>query len=462
MRHIALCFVLLLSFTVWAQDPSTPSSPTKLYIWTDNQYTAYDIPSDPFQMEVDSDGILTLGDNTIDTHHGQIITFDCPRVLAERRDLAYFACIDSIRGQMLFMGGALKQTIVTLQDMDARPRLTYELPDYNTDFTGTLDYIKVLNDGNYFLYEVRPDACDRIWKFWPETHQLIPVFTFRNKYQSLKYHWGLEYVEDTHTLYMAEYGNSMNNPADPQFPDFPLGYKAGATKIWCSKDDGETWTEFADFRQKQRVFYEHFHIHAIHYDKHLKRLYVSSGDAVDKRNSNKRMWWTDDGKKWYSIDWRYYWGKTNNAYSHGQIVSFYADRDFIVAGGDDYHNCIYRIDKSQANTNLPLKPVYYYNPDAQGTVTHYTTRFKKLSNGLIITMLTQGDSNGFPRRTRLVGTYNGYDWFILYQGSVEDGSLPLYQTGNFDEWNGHLYFGIGEIEDGKKVSKFIKMNIPRL
>ncbi|MDO4995535.1 MAG: hypothetical protein Q4E32_11130, partial [Bacteroidales bacterium] len=439
MRHIALCFVLLLSFTVWAQDPSTPTSPTKLYIWTDNQYTAYDIPSDPFQMEVDSDGILTLGDNTIDTHHGQIITFDCPRVLAERRDLAYFACIDSIRGQMLFMGGALKQTIVTLQNMDARPRLTYELPDYNTDFTGTLDYIKVLNDGNYFLYEVRPDACDRVWKFWPETHQLIPVFTFRNKYQSLKYHWGLEYVEDTHTLYMAEYGNSMTNPDDPQHPGQKLGSKAGATKIWRSTDNAETWQQFVDFRDDPTIFYEHFHIHAIHYDPYDHRLYVSSGDAVEGRRSNKRLWWTDDnGDSWHSHDWSFYWGTDNNAHSHGQIVSFYADRDFIVAGGDDYHNCIYRIDKSQANTNLPLKPVYYYNPDAQGTVTHYTTRFKKLSNGLIITMLTQGDSNGFPRRTRLVGTYNGYDWFILYQGSVEDGSLPLYQTGNFDEWNGHL------------------------
>lgn len=453
---------ILLCTTVTYAQTITPNQPSQLYIWSNSQYSAYDIPSTRFQMDINAEGMLKIGNEEIDTRSVELISFDCPKVLAERNDLAYFACIDSLRGQMLFMGGPTKQSIVGITGMKSKSKTLFDLPTLHSDFAGTVEHIKVLSDGNYFLYEVRPDACDRIWKLWPDSERLVPVFTFRNKYQSLKFHWGLEYVADTHTLYMSEYGSSLNNPDNPEAPGTKLGFKGGATKIWCSDDDAETWHEFVDFRQDKSIFYERFHIHAIHYDQYDHRLYVSSGDAVDNRHSNKRLWWTDDGKKWHSVDWSYYWGTSNTAFSHGQVISFYADKDFIVAGGDDYNNCLYRIDKHAEHSRFPLEPVYYYQPAIKGLITQYATRFKKLSNGLITTYLAEGDSNGFPRCARLIGTFNGKDWFVLYSGTLEDGTMPLYQTSNFDEWNGHLYFGISEIENGNKVAKFVEMNIPQL
>ena len=109
-------------------------------------------------------------------------------------------------------------------------------------------------------------------------------------------------------MYISEYGSSKDNPVYPNDPEGRrhLGYKAGATAIWHSTDMGETWSVLHDFADDGDIYYERFHIHAVHYDRKLHRLYATTGDAVDsKGNSNKRLYWTDDFKNWKHRDWEY-------------------------------------------------------------------------------------------------------------------------------------------------------------
>lgn len=383
----------------------------------------------------------------------------------ERNDLHYFMCIDSTRQMMLFMDGLTKRTLLGLRDMHGQVSRIADLNAIDSTFCGTAEYVRVLEDGNYFIYEEVEDTCSRLWKFFPDDKRLKHVFTFRNKYQSLKYNWGVEYNPDKHLLLFSEYGNSLDNPLDPQDPmgERELGTKAGATKIWASADDGETWSEYFDFASVSGVYPESFHIHALHYDVNDNVLYATSGDGKYNRGrTNKRLWWTSDGTTWENRDWSFYWGRTNDAYSHAQMISLYADEDFIIAAGDDYNNCIYRIEKQSNPACLKLEKVFFYDTEIVGLITQYAARFRKLSNGMIVTMLIGGDGNGFPRRTRLVGTYDGYVWRELFSGPVETPDDFYIQSGIFEEWNGKLYFLLKQSVNGEYKPRFIEMDIKAL
>lgn len=383
----------------------------------------------------------------------------------ERNDLHYFMCIDSTRSVMLFMDGLTKQKLLCLESMDSNAKEIVHLPAVNSMFSGTAEYIRVLPDGNYLIYEEVKDECNRIWKFFPDDNRLLLTFIFRNKYQALKYNWGVEYDSDHGLLFISEYGNSLDNPVDPEDAtgSKELGTKAGATKIWVSSDNGEHWIEYFDFTTIKDINPLTFHIHAIHYDVYDKVLYVTSGDGKEnKGHSNKRLWWTKDGYEWHNRDWRFYWGRTNDANSHAQQVSLYADKDFIVAAGDDYNNCMYRIEKQSNPEYLKLEKVYFYDTDVEGLITQYATRIRKLSNGMIVTMLIGGDGNGFPRRTRMIGSYDGRAWFEIFSGNIETADDFCTQSGIFEEWNGHLYFLLRQNIKGKYKPRFIELDIDSL
>lgn len=386
-----------------------------------------------------------------------------PNIIYERDDITYFICIDSLRGHILSLDGLTKQKILAQKDISQKAVLLYDLPSINHEFTGTIEFIKVLSNASYLVYEQRHNDKHRLWKFHPDSKTLKCVFTYRNKYQYLKYNWGLEDGEQENDLFLSEYGVSDESidTNSKDIPDSIIGRKGDATIIWKSNDYGETWFKWLDFKQFKNILPEWFHIHGLHYDQSCHRLYVTSGDGKKENNrSNKCLWWTDDGAQWSYRDWSNYWGKKNNAFTNGQMVSLYAAEDFILAGGDDYNNCIYRINKTNNPNEMQLERVYMYDTLSHGLITQYTSRFKRLSNGMIATMLVNGDRNGLPRQTRLIATRDGYEWYEIFRGKVEDGSENLYQTGIFEEWKGYLYFLINEKEEDIVRHRFIKMALP--
>ena len=379
----------------------------------------------------------------------------------ERLDISAFMCVDSLRGRILHMAGSTKQQLRYLDTFDGTSKPLFDLTAMATGFEGAVEYIKVLSDGNYLLYEARDGGLDRLWKLWPEEGRMENVFTFRNTYQYLRYNWGLEYDSDHGILYLSEYGNSLDY--QPNSSQTALGYKADANRIWMSKDNARTWSVFYDFRSREDLQTEYFHIHGLGYDSHKRRLYVTSGDGwVDANHCNKRLWWfEEDSETPLFREMRYYWGQTNDAFSHAQIVSFYVAEDFIVAGGDDYQNCLYRIDKDCLSDSLKLEIVYQYDSSVSSLITQYTSRFKRLSNGMIVTMLVNGDTGALPRQMRLVGTYDGYQWIELFHGYQETSETNFWSSGLFDEWKGYLYFNVKDIDaEGRKITRFIKMKTP--
>lgn len=384
----------------------------------------------------------------------------------ERLDLCNFLCVDSIRGKFLFADGKNQKKIMELDDFDKSLSIMFELPSINADFLGAIRNVKVLPDNNYLIYEYLNEQCDRLWKLDPEKKTMKRVFTLRNKYQLIRFNWGIEYNPYEKILYMSEYGNSSDNPIDPENPNAFLGRKAGATRIWYSKDYGDTWKVFYDFKIRDDVQEDYFHIHAIHFDTFDHCLYVSTGDGwVIGEKSNKKLFcFKKDEAHPHVYDFSYYWGTSNDAYSHPQIISMFAAEDFILAGGDDFQNCIYLISKKSLEDGGKLEVVWKHNKNVSGLITQYTQRFKKLSNGMIITLLGNGDGNGYPCQTRLIGTCDGYFWQTLYEGQYEEQSMDIYNEGVFEEWNGFVFFMITRNVDGRKENVFVKIpirNIPK-
>lgn len=382
-------------------------------------------------------------------------------ILGTRTDMGYFLEIDSLRGKMLF-ADSHKRCVVSIDGMNDAAVQMVDMRMFAPDF-GKINSLKALPDATWLLTESRDSLPMRFWKVDPDAQEARHVFTMRNIYQTFRPEWGYEYARDLQTIFISEYGNSANNPIDPEDPEgkAPLGYKAGATKVWKSEDMGATWQELVDFRTFPDVYYERLHVHALHYDQQRHRLYASTGDHVKKgEGSDKKIFLTDDFKTWKWRDWKFYWGDTNDAFSHGQVVSFYVAENFIVAGGDDYNNCIYRINLSETPEDMQMEIVYRYNPDVYGIITQYAQRFLRLDNGMIVTLLTGGDGNGFPRQVRVAGTFDGYKWYELFKGQEESKTQYFANMNTLAYWNHRLYFSCQQIMDGTVRNVFYEMAEP--
>lgn len=384
-------------------------------------------------------------------------------MLGFRTDMGIFLEFDSLSGQMLFADGRAKG-IVGLSSMYGAKHELVDMGALVPDF-GLVRSLKALPDRTWLLSEERKDLPMRFWKVDPKSQTVRNVFTLRNQYQTWMPEWGYEYARDSHTIFISEYGNSAKDPVDPLNPDGtgPLSYKAGATKIWKSEDMGETWEELVDFRTFPDIYYERLHIHALHYDQQRHRLYVTTGDHVmPGQGSDKRIFWTDDLLAWQWRDWSFYWGSTNDAYSHGQMVSLYAADDFILAGGDDYNNCLYRIPLTENPEDMLLEPVFFCTPNQTGRITNYAQRFLRLDNGMIVVLLTRGDGNAFPTQARLVGTYDGYTWYEFFQGPVEDATQYFGKRNTLAYCNHRLYFSCQLKFENSVFDVFYEMEEPKI
>lgn len=383
-------------------------------------------------------------------------------IVGERSDMNVFLDVDTLRSLLLFTGDN-GRSIEAVSSISGEVRTMFDVCDRNS-FYGYVPAAYVLPDGEWLIYESRDNEANRLWKYNPDSRNLRCVFTFRNPYQILAKEWSYEYAPDSRTIYISEYGSSKDNPVDPNDPEGKrhLGYKAGATAIWHSTDMGETWSVLHDFADDGDIYYERFHIHAVHYDRKLHRLYATTGDAVDsKGNSNKRLYWTDDFKNWKHRDWKYYWGTTNDASSHAQMVSLVAADGFIIAGGDDFNNCIYRINKCDNPEDMELEPVLRYDASVTGLITQYTERFVQLPNGLILVYVDGGDGWAFPRQARILATYDGRQWYQIFTGPLEEDADHLLRREQVMRWwRGHLFFSCSRMVEGEERAVFYEMEVP--
>ena len=386
-------------------------------------------------------------------------------IVAERTGMNQFLDVDTLRSLFLF-SSSNKRCIEAISTIEGEVQTMFDSRKEET-FQGTVHAVYVLPDSEWLIYETRDNEAHRLWKYNPESRNLRCVFTFRNVYQRLVGEWGYEYDPDSRILYISEYGTSKDNPIDPNDPDGQrhLGYKAGATTIWQSTDMGETWSMLHDFAEDGDIYYERFHIHALHYDRYAHRLYVTTGDAVDgKGNSNKRLYWTDGNGTWHHRDFKYYWGTTNDAYSHPQMVSLFAAEDFLVAGADHSNNGIYRINKTDNPEEMQMELVCRYDDSISGLITQYSERFMQLPDGLILVYIGDGDGWAYPRQSRILATYDGWQWYQVFTGPIEmDAEHALRNRETVMRWwNDHIYFTCMQRVDGVQCPVFYEMEVPTI
>lgn len=284
------------------------------------------------------------------------------------------------------------------------PTIQYALKTINPDFLGNLTYFFQLEDKKILIYERSVSGyIGGLWILDEVANTLVKTFTFRNSLQECVPNWNVEILNKT--IYFAEYGNG--NPGDG-------GSKADATKLWRSTDNGLTWSEVYDFINFPGVVTNGLHLHTVHYDVHWNRLWVATGDIATAGNSSKRLFWSDDfGVTWKSQNFDMYYGAPSNPNNSVQFLSMYSNEDFLLLGGDDYNNCIYRISKKDKTVDwFDVDQVYKYDLNYNDRITQFTGRFHRLKCGLIVVALTNGDTA--PRKSRLLGTYDGLKWYELY------------------------------------------------
>lgn len=309
--------------------------------------------------------------------------------------------------------------------------ILYDLRAMNAEFTGVLRYWWQLNNGNILINErTEGDDIGGLWILNTVEDTLYKVFTFRNKWQWITIGgWSIDFAGDT--IYLSEYGNS---PADSG-----IGIKADATKLWKSEDFGETWVEVYDFKNIPGVIATGLHIHSVHYDKTWDRLWVTTGDSAGETGSSKMLLWSDDrGDSWSKLDLMEYWGSPSNPLNSAQGLSMYSTENFLLIGGDDFQNCIYRVAKVSKNDTPEIEIVYRYNPIYNDRITQYTARWQRLSNGMIVVALINGDH--FPRRNRIMGTFDGLKWYELWSDAETSDTWGT--DGILIEHEGHLYLQI--------------------
>lgn len=165
---------------------------------------------------------------------------------------------------------------------------------------------------------------------------------------------------------------------------------------------------------------------------------MTTGDDRTSTNSSKLLLWSDDGGiSWDKYDLALYWGDVSNPLNNAQGLSMYSTQHFLLMGGDDYQNCIYRVAKTHKEDTPVLEIVYKNNPLYNDRITQYTARWRRLSNGMIVVPLINGDHA--PRRTRLLGTYDGLKWYELWSDIETMESLPA-NDGCLTEVDGYLYY----------------------
>lgn len=280
---------------------------------------------------------------------------------------------------------------------------------------------------------------------------ITKTHTFSNKYITPIDYWGFEINDNV--IFYSEYGGSPS--------DSGIGSKGDATRLWKSQDYGLTWSLLYDFKNIPNVYTTELHIHSVHYDVSWDRIWVATGDGYNGTLSAKRLNWSDDGgATWESLNLALYWGLSNNALSNAQCLSMFSTKDFLLAGGDDYQNCMYRVAKNDKNAIPKLERVYYY-ANYTDRITQFTGKFITLKNGLIIVPLLNGDNT--PRRCRLIGTYDGIKWHELWS-DVEQSIGNYHNDMGCSEVNGHLYMPYYyNREDSSKVGmRLIKFKIPEM
>ena len=144
------------------------------------------------------------------------------------------------------------------------------------------------------------------------------------------------------------------------------------------------------------------------------------------------------------------------------MVSLFAAEDFIIAGGDDFNNGIYRINKTDTPEDMQLELVCRYDASVSGLITQYSERFVQLPDGLIVVYIGDGDGWAYPRQSRILATYDGWQWYQVFTGPIEmDAEHALRNRETVMRWwNGYLYFTCMQRVDGVQCPVFYEMEVP--
>jgi hypothetical protein len=315
----------------------------------------------------------------------------------------------------------------------------------------------VLPNGNYLVEEnTNGDHIGGYWLYNTKSGSATKVFTWRNKYMGKRPKgWSVCIVDNI--VYIAEYGNSPESSG--------IGTKADATKLYVSTNYAESFSELYDFKNvAEDIIPDAMHIHSVTYDRLLKRIWVCTGDSVNASGDcdNRVNWSDDNGATWHTKSLYKYFGDSTSSWNNPKCLSMYCGSDFLLFGGDDYHNCIYRAVRK--DDDVIIEPVYYYYPEYTDRVTQFTCQFKRLACGLIIVVIALGDSK--PRNMRLLGTFDGIKWYNLYESLFELDSytaLNSPQPNIVEERNGRLYFQCSEITPSdQRVTHFLEFEVPKV
>lgn len=409
------------------------------------------------------------------TPNGSIINLDDSRCLTSEKlvkiydrtsGFGIFAGID-LDGKLIFFSNYYN-TITYMDNYDDQEaKVLYNMWELNADFAQDpnnrkteIRYLWVLNNGNMLIYGAtlpdsqapQPNAnIGGLWLLNRNTNVIKKVLTFRNSYIRLYPYWSIEIVENR--IFFSEYGNSDGTEG--------LGHKGDATKLWESIDYGETFHVLFDFKNVATDnIPNEMHIHSVHYDRLYKRIWVNTGDNHDlEGNASIRINWSDDeGKTWKTKKLNRYFGEGTTARDNIKCLSMYSDKDFLVFGGDDYQNTIYR--SVRKDDDVILEPVYRYLPSYEDRVTQFTAKFRRLSNGLIVVPIIFGDSA--PRNIRIVGTFDGVKWYELFETEyVSSTTSPNF--GTLVEKEGKLIFDYSiQTDEGAYSRHLVVFNIPMI
>lgn len=364
-----------------------------------------------------------------------------------------FGGIDK-EGKFLFWSNS-NNRIYQRDSYDSQETVKYDLAELNDGFTNEIRGMLILPNNNLLLYEITEgDVIGGLWivdRSDAENVSMVKTFTYRNKYQETVLNWGVEFVDNI--IYLSEYGNSPSSSG--------IGTKGDATKLWKSEDYGMTWNELYDFKNlDENIIPDALHIHSVHYDRYWNRLWVNIGDdtAADGKSTIRTCWSDDGGATWSSKSWRRWFGEEHNSLNNIKGLSMYAAKDFIIMGGDDYQNCIYR--SIRLIDDVILEPVFRYD-NYRDRVTQYTARFKVLSNGMIVVALTHGDH--LPHQTRIIGTFDGIKWYTLFSGIVESTYLSVPNFGVIEEYDGKVYFDYTSRDDNDVYKRHLmQFELPKV
>ena len=358
-----------------------------------------------------------------------------------------FLGIDN-EGRFCYMNNPL--TAIEYNDSfeDTNYKTLYDLGALDSSFT-TMRCAWFLNNGNVLVFESCNSSTGHIGGLWlidNADNTFRKVLTFGSADVMFLHRGNIAIHGDE--IWYGEYGTWGN------------------AKLYLSTNNGESFSLVKDFAVADNVVPNGTHIHGIIKDVFWNRIWVATGDYANEDGQNsKRIWWSDNGGlTWSFKNLTYIFGDSLSPYDCVQFLTGYADKDFIIWGGDDYNNCIYRSIRNDKDV-IPDR-VFYYAPNETNKVTQYTGEMQKLSNGLIVVPVLNGDSGNFPQQTRLMGTFDGITWYELYaEGLQTEGRLPVANDGVLVERDGYLYYGsvTSDLASGQvQICNLIKFMMPRV